>query len=154
MPGALGGWMTGRISFALATLRTTLRAKGTPVRLQLDEGAERRLTVANLCVANARYFGGGMKIAPGALLDDGRFDIITIADISAAEILSNSPRLYFGKHLDMEQVHHARAHRIVARPAEEGSEVRLEVDGELPGSLPATFEILPRALRVRCPAPR
>lgn len=151
LPGTLNGWMSGKVSFAAATLRTALRTSNLCVRVQLDEGAERRLTVANLCVANARYFGGGMKIAPDAVLDDGRLDIVTIGDLGALEILGNGPRLYFGRHLEMEQVHHALAARVTARPAEGEAEVAIEVDGELPGRLPATFEILRGALRVRCP---
>jgi diacylglycerol kinase family enzyme len=50
----------------------------------------------------------------------------------------------------MQDVRHARARRVEARPAA-GEEVKLEIDGELVGRLPATFEILPGALRVRCP---
>jgi diacylglycerol kinase (ATP) len=150
LPGTLAGWMSGKISFAVATLQTTLWSNNTAVRVQLDDGPERRLTVANLCVANARYFGGGMKIAPEASLDDGRFDIISIGDMDALQIIRNSPRLYFGNHLNMRQVHHTLAGRLTARPAEKETEVAIEVDGELPGRLPATFEIIPKALRVRC----
>jgi YegS/Rv2252/BmrU family lipid kinase len=142
-------WLSGRVSFAVATLRTTLASPRTTVAVQLDSHPERRLTVANLCVANARYFGGGMKVAPDALLDDGRFDIITIGDLGALKILANAHQLYMGTHLNMEQVHHALAARVEARPAREDTVVAIEVDGELPGRLPATFEILPRALRVR-----
>ena len=93
-----------------------------------------------------------MKIAPDARLNDGRFDIITIGDLGALRILTNAPRLYMGKHLGMQQVHHHLAARLTARPAKTDEHVSIEVDGELPGRLPATFEILPRALRVRCPA--
>jgi diacylglycerol kinase family enzyme len=117
--------------------------------VQLDENAERHLTVANLVVANARYFGGGMKVAPDALLDDGRFDIITIGDLGALKILTNAHQRYLGTHLGMEQVHHTHAARVEAYPARDNVEVAIEVDGELPGRLPATFEIVPRALRVR-----
>jgi diacylglycerol kinase (ATP) len=141
--------LSGRVSFAVATLQTTLASPRTTVRVQLDQKAERHLTVANLCVANARYFGGGMKVAPDALLDDGRFDIITIGDLGALKILTNAHQLYLGTHLSMEQVHHAHAARVEARPARESVEVAIEVDGELPGRLPATFEVVPRALRVR-----
>jgi YegS/Rv2252/BmrU family lipid kinase len=144
--------ISGRLSFAAATLRTTLETSGTIVRVQIDELPERRLSLTNLCIANARYFGGGMKIAPEALLDDSCFDIIAINDMSALEIALNAPRLYFGKHLSLEQVQHGRARRVVARPFSEGERVAIEVDGELPGNLPATFEVMPGALRVRCPA--
>lgn len=144
--------MSGRLSFAAATLRTTLKTSGTIVHVQVDELPERRLTLTNLCIANARYFGGGMKIAPEALLDDSRFDIISIGEMSALEIAVNAPRLYLGKHLGLEQVQHGRVRRVVARPASKDERVAIEIDGELPGNLPATFEIVPGALRVRCPA--
>jgi diacylglycerol kinase family enzyme len=93
-----------------------------------------------------------MKIAPQALLDDSRFDIISIGDMDALAIIRNAPKLYLGKHLDLLQVQHGRARRLVARPARDDERVAIEVDGELPGRLPATFEILPHALGVRCPA--
>jgi diacylglycerol kinase (ATP) len=142
---------SGKLSFAVATLRTTLDNPRTIVRVQLDDLPEQRLTVTNLCVANARYFGGGMKIAPDALLNDGRFDVIAVGDLGALKIIGNAPRLYLGKHLSMQQVHHWRARRVVALPARQSEEVMIEVDGELPGRLPATFEVLPDALSVRCP---
>lgn len=149
---ALGSSMLGgKLSFALATLRSTLALEKRDVRIRLDEKTERRLTVANFCVANARYFGGGMKIAPDAVIDDGQFDIVVIGDLSALDILSNGYKLYTGTHLAMEKVYHARARRVVVRPADETEETALEVDGELPGRLPATFEILTRVLRVRSP---
>ncbi len=101
-------------------------------------------------VANARYYGGAMKIAPDAKLDDGYFDVITIGDASAFRILANSPRLYFGAHLRMSEVSHSLAKQIVARAAIKDEHLAVELDGELVGRLPVTFQILPRALRVRC----
>ena len=144
--------LKGKLSFALAMLQTTLSAEKKIVHVQVDDKAERRLTVTNLCIANARYFGGGMKIAPEAKLNDGQFDVVSIGDLSAAEILANAHQLYLGTHLGMRQVHHTRATRIHAQSADKDVLISLELDGELPGRLPATFEILPRALRVRCPS--
>jgi diacylglycerol kinase (ATP) len=140
----------GKLSFAVAAGQTTLSFPQTKVVMQLDEGRERRLTITNLCVANARYFGGGMKVAPDAKLDDGQFDVITIHDLGALKILANAHKLYRGTHLSMEQVQQARARVVVARPDRKNEEVAIEVDGELPGRLPARFEILPSALRIRC----
>lgn len=151
MPGTASRLFGGRLSFAAATLRTTLSSENTELRIRLDDGPERRLRVANFCVANARYFGGGMKIAPDAKINDGRFDCIVIGDLSAPEILSNGYRLYTGTHLALEQVFHAHAGRVTIHPARSSDRVTLEVDGELPGRLPASFEILAGALRVRCP---
>jgi YegS/Rv2252/BmrU family lipid kinase len=150
LPLARSGWLGGKISFAAATVKSTLASTGASVVLQLDDAPQRRLTVSNLCVANARYFGGGMKVAPMAMLDDGRFDVISIGDLGAWKILANAHKLYRGTHLEMEQVNHALARTVTARPARKDEKVGIEVDGELPGYLPARFEILPRRLSVRC----
>jgi YegS/Rv2252/BmrU family lipid kinase len=144
-------WLTGRVSFAVAMLQTALKVGPTRVVVQLDDDPARHLTVANLCIANARFFGGGMKIAPGAKLTDGKFDVISIGDLGAARILANAPRLYLGAHLSMDDVGHALATKVLARPIDNEQPIEIEVDGEIPGRLPATFQVLPKALRVRCP---
>ena len=150
-PALRSSWLGGRLPFGLATVRTTLSFTNAALRVRIDDRPERHLTVRNLCVSTARYFGGGMKIAPEAKLNDGRLDIVAIGDLNSLEVLANAHRLYTGKHLGVRQVHHTLAKRITARPAQEEEKVPIEADGELPGRLPATFEILPRALRVRCP---
>ena len=145
-------WIKGRVSFGVAMLQTAIRSPATKVIVQLDDESERHLTVANLCIANARYFGGGMKIAPGAKLTDGKFDVVSIGDLGALKIVSSAPRLYMGAHLGLQEVGHVLAKKIAARSATRDARVTVEVDGELAGSLPATFQIVPGALRIRCPA--
>jgi diacylglycerol kinase family enzyme len=51
----------------------------------------------------------------------------------------------------MDEVHHALAKQIIARPVKKDEEVRIELDGEVVGRLPATFQVMPLALRVRFP---
>jgi diacylglycerol kinase (ATP) len=140
---------TDEVSFVSALLKTAMR--NAPVRLlvQLDDSHERHLVVSNLCIANARYFGGGMKIAPDAKLTDGKLDIISIGDLSAMKIFTSAPRIYTGSHLSMPEVSHALARKVTVRASDRNAEVALEVDGELPGKLPATFQIIPEALSVR-----
>lgn len=144
-------WLTGRVSFGVSMLQTAIQSRGTRVVLQVDDQHEIHLTVANVCIANARYFGGGMKIAPDAKLTDGKFDVISIGELGPLKMVTNAPRLYLGAHLGMQEVNHTLAQKLSVRPVDKDEEVGLEVDGELPGRLPATFQILPQALRVRCP---
>ena len=151
LPAKAPRWLSGRLTFGLAMAQTSLKTGATRAVVQLDDDPARHLTVANICIANARYFGGGMKIAPDAKLADGRFDVVSIGDLGSARLLANAPRIYFGSHLGMPEVGHALAKKLFARPVEKDQLVQLEVDGELPGFLPATFQIIPRALRVRCP---
>ena len=131
--------------------QTAVKTEASRVIIQLDDDPSRHMNVANFCIANARYFGGGMKIAPNAKLTDGKFDVVSIGDMGAARILANAPRLYLGSHLGMSQVGHAQAGKVQARPLIKDEIIPIEVDGELPGSLPATFQIIPGALLIRCP---
>jgi YegS/Rv2252/BmrU family lipid kinase len=136
-------------SFAASLLQTAVRITPTRIVVQLDDSHERHLAVLNFCIANARYFGGGMKIAPDAILTDGKFDVVGVGDLSALKIFTSAPRVYTGSHLSMPEVSHALARKITVRPHDRTAKVSLEVDGELPGRLPATFQIVPKALRVR-----
>ena len=142
-------WLTGRLSFGVSMLQTAMQSKATRVVVQPDDQPEQHLTLVALCIANARYFGGGMKIAPNARLDDGKFDVVSVGDLGAFKIFTNAPRLYLGAHLGMQQVGHALAAKVLARPAVKTEEIPIEVDGELPGRLPATFQLVPNALQVR-----
>lgn len=151
LPAKVPRWMSSRMSFGSAMLQSAARMKPTRVLIQLDDKSTQRTTVANLCVANARFFGGGMKIAPNAKLTDGKFDVVSIGDLSLSRIIANAPLLYFGAHLSMPEVQHALAAKITASPIDKNQRIGLELDGELPGFLPATFQIVPRALRIRCP---
>jgi diacylglycerol kinase family enzyme len=140
------------ISFASSLLQTAMRNEAIRLVVQLDDAHDRQLTVSNLCIANARYFGGGMKIAPDAKLTDGKFDVVSVGDLNALKLFTSAPRVYLGSHLSMPEVSHALARKVIVRPADRDKEVALEIDGELPGKLPATFQIIPEALRVRVAA--
>ncbi len=151
LPAKAPKWLSGRVKFGVAMAEAAMKTGATRVVVQLDDDPARHMTVANICIANARYFGGGMKIAPDAKLSDGKFDVVSIGDLGAARIMANAPRIYLGAHLSMSEVGHVLARKIKARPLDRNEVVQIEVDGELPGFLPATFQIIPKALRVRCP---
>lgn len=145
----------GKLTFAAAALHASATFVKPAALVSIEDSDEARLIVTNFCVANAQYFGGGMRIAPTARLSDGLFDVVSIGDMSALSILANSYRVYLGTHLGMREVRHARARRVsaraVAKAEDDDGEVKLEVDGELVGRLPAAYEITRGALRVRCP---
>jgi YegS/Rv2252/BmrU family lipid kinase len=143
-------WLGGKITFAAATLQSTLTHNNPEVILRVNGGEARRVRIASVCVANGRYWGGGMKIAPDARVNDGIFDVVIIGDFGALEILLKSYRLYSGTHLELDKVGLMKGSRIEALPVNEQEPVFLEVDGETPGRLPATIEVQPGALRLRC----
>jgi YegS/Rv2252/BmrU family lipid kinase len=149
------GWiphdvLRGKTNFALSTLQEILGLDFDTVRVKFDDEAARPLNTINFCVCNSRFFGGGMKIAPDARINDGFFDVVNIGDIKTAKILLRGYTLYRGSHLSLEEVKSTLARKVEVSPMN-SEEIHIEVDGELPGKLPATFEILPKALKVRVP---
>jgi YegS/Rv2252/BmrU family lipid kinase len=140
-----------KLSFFIGTLRGLWAYKNQRVRLRIDGHADKELVINTVAIANARYFGGGMMIAPDAMLDDGAFDAIIIGDVGLLTFLRNAPRLYRGTHLSLPDIFSFRGQRVDALPVGD-TPVLLELDGELVGTLPARFENMPQALRLLAPA--
>ena len=141
-------WMGGTPAFLLGTLRAMVGYANQRVRVTVDDQPPRELAVLNLAVANGRYFGGGMHVAPRAKIDDGLFDVVAI-QLDRLGAVRMTPALYRGTHLSNEGVWHTRGARVYAEPVDPSERVLLDVDGEAPGALPATFRILPGALQLR-----
>jgi YegS/Rv2252/BmrU family lipid kinase len=139
----------GKLAFLGATLRELIAHENTDVWLTVDGEQPRQRRVMLAAVGNGRFFGGGMKICPDASLDDGSLDLVAVGDLTRGQVIANLGKLFGGTHLELEEVTHARITRLHAEPVEAGATIPVELDGETPGHLPATFEILPGALRIR-----
>jgi len=142
------GKKLGRLSFALATARATWSYKNQRVSLTFDGRAQDRVeaTINTVAIANGRYFGGAMMVAPNAEIDDGQFDVIAMGDFGFGDLVKSGRRLYKGTHLAMDKVTSRRARVVEAETVDPGAIVELDVDGEPLGKLPARFELLPGAL--------
>lgn len=139
----------GRVSFLSAVVRSLVTYDNAEVMVSVDGAEARHMTLLLAAIGNGRFFGGGMKICPEAMLNDGWFDLVTVGNLSRAGIMANLHRLYSGDHLTMKEVQGTRARQIKVAPADAGAKIPIEIDGETPGHLPASFELLPGALRVR-----
>jgi len=133
------------LSFIWATLISILSYDTKMVRLRTESGVDQTVRVWNVAIANGQYHGGGMWVAPEARIDDGRFHITVIGDLSLAAVCRNLPRLYNGSIGRIAQVSMMTATRIQAEAAQR---VLLDVDGEQPGRLPLSAEIVPGALQI------
>jgi len=143
--------LRGRANFAVSTLQEVMSLEPDLVRVRFDEGEERTLQTIAFCVANSRYFGGGMLIAPLAKINDGLLNVVNIGDIGTAKIFLNVPSIYRGTHDSLKEVKNTLARRIEISSVDPSKQIFLETDGELPGKLPAVYEIVPAALRIRVP---
>jgi YegS/Rv2252/BmrU family lipid kinase len=141
-------WIGGKAAFFWGALRATLAYRPTPVEVRVDGEEWLAGAVLNVAVANGRYFGGGMKVAPEADPSDGLFDVVAITDRTKLEGIALAPRLYQGTHVGQPGVQSTRGRRIEARATRSSAEVLIDLDGEMPGRLPLAVEVAPGALSV------
>lgn len=140
-----------RLSFFIGTLHGLLSYRNQCVRLRIDGDAGVEMLINTVAIANGRYFGGGMMIAPDAALDDASFDVIVVGDVGAPTFLHYAPRLYNGTHLNLPFIRSFSARVVEASPVG-NTPIPLELDGEQVGRLPARCENLPQALRLYAPS--
>jgi len=141
--------INGEVTFTLASLITLLRWRNKPMTVVID-GVKRELVAQQVVVANCQYYGGGMRVAPRAVPDDGLLDVVIAGDMGMWENLRGLSEIRRGTHLDSghPKISHALAKRVEVSSPEF---VRVDADGEQPGLLPAVFEVMPAALEVVCP---
>lgn len=140
---AAGGFAT----FLGATLGSILSFRNQPAEIVIDGKYVRNLPIANVVVANGRYFGGGMKIMPQADLSDGKFDVLVMGDLNRAEFIGSLAKVYSGAHLGHPKVEVFQAESVRVTSV---ARLKLDLDGEAPGTTPAHFEIVPGAIRLIC----
>jgi YegS/Rv2252/BmrU family lipid kinase len=102
-----------------------------------------------IAVANTQAYGGGMRIAPAARMDDGRLHVCVVVASSRLEIIRNFPSVYSGRHLDHPAVRMYQAQRSVELACPRRCPVI--ADGEHVGWLPATFTIEARSVSLLVP---
>jgi YegS/Rv2252/BmrU family lipid kinase len=137
----------GRASFQYAAMMTLLTFKPPEVRVESDAGQfEGR--AQNVVVANGQYFGGSMHVAPGAVPDDGLFDVVVFGDIARFEAIRSINDIYSAKHLVNPKV---RGWRTAQLRVSSEERVLIDVDGEMCGTLPATFTVVPSAIQLVVP---
>jgi YegS/Rv2252/BmrU family lipid kinase len=137
----------GSLVYAYAGVRALLGWRAASFALELD-GVRHRLHGYTVVVANAAFYGGGMRIAPDASLTDGCFDVVLIGDAPRAAYFANLRRVFAGTHVGLPFVEVRRARRVhvaADRP------FAVYADGDPLGQLPSTFEVLPAAVSVLAP---
>ena len=145
---AMSKRLGGRAVFYYALTREFLAWENGAVSVLHDSG-ERRGRMHDVIVANGRWHGGGMKLAPDARADDGLFDIVLIGDVTKLDFVTTSPRLYSGGHVGHPRVDVLRSAAVAVEAA---APLPVELDGEVAGTTPVRFEVLPGGLRLRGPA--
>ena len=142
-------WLGGKATFFLATLRAMVAYRNAPVRVTVDSEVVLEAPILNVAVANGRYFGGGMKIAPEADPGDGLFDVVALYDLTRAQGVALARHIYSGTHIGQPGVRVGRGATVRAEALVPNAEVLIDMDGETPGRLPLIARVAPGALSIR-----
>ena len=136
----------GPLAYVLGVFKALTGYEAFDMEMETGHKTIRKRAVL-VAVANGIFYGGGMKIAPKAVVDDGLFDVCLVEDMRKMRILRLFPLIYPGKHLLRPEVEYFRAARIRI----ECSKGYINSDGEIIGPCPADMELRPGGLVVIVP---
>ncbi|MGA8045317.1 MAG: YegS/Rv2252/BmrU family lipid kinase [Dermatophilaceae bacterium] len=136
-------WPRGSARYTLAALRELPVFRPIPFQVVID-GLLYDQPAMLVAVANTTSYGGGMKVVPTALLDDGELDVLVLGEVSMATFLRVFPRVFSGRHVTHPAVRIIRGRRVELR----APGIVAYADGERIGPLPRTVEVVPAAMRI------
>lgn len=142
------GYFGGTLGYIICVLKALKNFKPFEVEITIDDQTWRE-RVMMVSVANAPFYGGGMKIAPQAIMDDGVLDICIVKEISNLELLRQFPKVFKGTHVTHPRIMMATGRKIKITSDEERE---LFADGEPAGRLPAECTIGSQRIRVLTPS--
>jgi diacylglycerol kinase (ATP) len=135
----------GQSKYFLAFWLTLPRFKLAQLRVQADRRTYEGTGVM-VIVGNCQYYGGGMKISPRSYPGDGVLDVLIFKG-PKSDAFTLLPKVYRGEHLPHQRIAEFRVKQVLRVEADRPLPV--EADGEVLGSTPATFEILPQAVLMK-----
>lgn len=138
-------WLRRHGGYAISALREFFRFTPFPMKISVNGTQSAFQPIALAAIANAPAYGGGMKIAPQAALDDGRLDLCIVRGMDAYKLFCLFPAVYFGRHLGLREVEYSQTPVVRIETA---SACDIYADGEYVCQTPAEFTVAPRALKV------
>jgi diacylglycerol kinase (ATP) len=144
----LPSWLRARGGYALCVPGEILRFVPLPMRVSLNGSVAAPRPTILAAVANAPVFGGGMRIAPHAKLDDGKLDVCVVLAMQRAKLFCLFPTVYFGRHLGFKEVEYTQTETV---RVETENPFDVYADGEHICKTPANFGVAPGALKVLTP---
>jgi diacylglycerol kinase (ATP) len=143
-------WLRGTAAYVAAVLQSLATYKPAEMRLNID-GEKSSVRAMLCCLANTESYGGGMRIAPAAKIDDGLLDVCILEKAGTIEFLRAFPRVFAGTHVD-----HPKFRTCLARRVEIDADQPLPilVDGDVTHSTPAKIRVVPGAIEVMRPVCR
>jgi diacylglycerol kinase (ATP) len=146
---SLPRWIRAHGGYGLAAPPEFLRFEPLPMKVSQNGFAPTSFRPTTLAaVANAPSYGGGMKIAPKAKLDDGKLDLCVVHEMKRFDLFCMFPTVYFGKHINSDKVEYVQT---CSARIETESPLDVYADGEYVCQTPVEFSVAPKMLQVIVP---
>ncbi|MGB3832782.1 MAG: diacylglycerol kinase family protein [Mesorhizobium sp.] len=143
------GRVSAKALFYWRTVAEFVRYRFQHVRIAIDDGEPVEARMALVAVANGKFFGGGMMVAPDAALDDGQFEIVILRAANKLGLIRDIRLVYGGQHRNHPAITILRGRKVTVEPMSDDDAALVDIDGESPGRIPAMFEMRPGALTLR-----
>ena len=140
-------YLPGTFAYVAATIKMLMTYRPVEIHLESDDGVFNG-KVMLVAFGNGKYYGGGMKITPGASVDSGDFQICIVKALKRIKFLKLFPMVFSGKHVDREEVKVFRAKRILVKSSDN---VLLNEDGDIIGECPVEVNLLPLSIKIIVP---
>ncbi|KAG8391872.1 hypothetical protein BUALT_Bualt01G0232100 [Buddleja alternifolia] len=141
----------GNLCYVIGALQAFFGHHNQDLRIKVDDGDwEVYSQVTALCIGNAKYFGGGMKISPNAHPSSQNFEVVILQDFKWYDFLFKMHKLYNGTHLSVRNVSSRSACSIEVEEIVSSGNIFVQSDGEYLGFLPKKFSVLPGAIEMIC----
>ncbi|XP_059651349.1 sphingoid long-chain bases kinase 2, mitochondrial [Cornus florida] len=139
----------GNLCYVIGALQAFLGHHNQDLKIKVNEGEwEIYSQVTALCIGNAKFFGGGMKITPNANPSSGNFEVVILQDFKWYDFILKLHKLYNGTHLSVRNVSSKSVHSLEVEEIAGGGGIYVQSDGEYLGFLPRKFCILPTAIEM------
>lgn len=141
----------GNLCYVIGSLQGFYGHKNRDLRIKVNDGEWEVIPqVTAICIGNAKYYGGGMKVTPNANLYNGTFEVVILRDFKWYDFILKLHKLYAGTHLSEKNVTSRSVQSIEVEEIEGNNGVYVQSDGEYLGFLPRKFQILPAAIEMLC----
>ncbi|MCA9858375.1 MAG: diacylglycerol kinase family lipid kinase [Thermomicrobiales bacterium] len=139
--------LSGKKAYIAALAQSLTDFGHIDVSIEVD-GTTIETKAVFVSIANAQYLAGGFHFAPMAVIDDGLLDLAIISDISLPGFLKAVPSVVRGKHLNNPHWSHYPTTHVRVTSA---TPALVQLDGEIAGTSPAEFSVVPRAIDIVAP---
>ncbi|KAJ7951184.1 sphingoid long-chain bases kinase 2, mitochondrial-like [Quillaja saponaria] len=141
----------GNLCYVIGALQAFMGHSNQDLRIKVNEGEwEICSQVTAICIGNAKYFGGGMKITPNADPCNEYLEVVILQDFKWYDFVLKLHKLYNGTHLSVRNVSARSVRSIEIEDISGNSSVYIQSDGEHLGFLPRKVSILPAAIEMIC----